>query len=207
MTARLQKQRGSDHLKDSDPYGSDTYRGKTFETRYPNIALSSSTAPVTDRGRTPRSGTISSNHSVQSGRSGHSVHPFASARSPSPSSRPILEEPLAISKDRRKASLPLHSAYSHPNLADAYKMASPPTHQVAIVSSEEISHDEETCPVCCESLSFTFRLPGEKPHVQPECGHALHYVRDICLDVHTLIRNRNASSPYTEKSRGKDQGS
>ncbi|KAH9976231.1 Pleckstrin homology domain-containing protein [Lactifluus volemus] len=30
------------------------------------------------------------------------------------------------------------------------------------------------CPVCLEPLSFSFRLPGEKPHIVPECGHALH---------------------------------
>ncbi|KAI9636770.1 pleckstrin domain-containing protein [Dioszegia hungarica] len=34
--------------------------------------------------------------------------------------------------------------------------------------------DEEKCPICVESLSFSYRLPGEKPHVVPECGHALH---------------------------------
>jgi hypothetical protein len=31
-----------------------------------------------------------------------------------------------------------------------------------------------------ESLSFTFRLPGEKPHIVPECGHALHEVSQAC---------------------------
>lgn len=34
--------------------------------------------------------------------------------------------------------------------------------------------DEGECPVCLEPLSFSFRLPGEKPHIVPECGHALH---------------------------------
>ncbi|EIW66102.1 hypothetical protein TREMEDRAFT_35617 [Tremella mesenterica DSM 1558] len=42
-----------------------------------------------------------------------------------------------------------------------------------VVSSEEV--DEETCPVCVESLSFTFRLPGEKAPIVPECGHSLHH--------------------------------
>lgn len=37
--------------------------------------------------------------------------------------------------------------------------------------------DEAECPVCLEPLSFSFRLPGEKPHISPECGHALHEVR------------------------------
>ncbi|KAK0188978.1 Pleckstrin homology domain-containing protein [Armillaria mellea] len=42
-----------------------------------------------------------------------------------------------------------------------------------VVSSHD-SDDEEDCPVCLEPLSFSFRLPGEKPHIVPECGHALH---------------------------------
>jgi hypothetical protein len=36
--------------------------------------------------------------------------------------------------------------------------------------------DDGECPVCLEPLSFSFKLPGEKPHVVPECGHALHEV-------------------------------
>jgi hypothetical protein len=44
-----------------------------------------------------------------------------------------------------------------------------------VVSNKEV-HEEEDCPVCLEPLSFSFRLPGEKPHIVPECGHALHEV-------------------------------
>lgn len=43
------------------------------------------------------------------------------------------------------------------------------------MSSHDLD-DEAECPVCLEPLSFSFRLPGEKPHVVPECGHALHEV-------------------------------
>ncbi|KAI0002142.1 Pleckstrin homology domain-containing protein [Russula compacta] len=43
-----------------------------------------------------------------------------------------------------------------------------------VVSSHSSSEEEEECPVCLEPLSFSFRLPGEKPHIVPECGHALH---------------------------------
>ncbi|KAJ7115992.1 Pleckstrin homology domain-containing protein [Mycena epipterygia] len=43
-----------------------------------------------------------------------------------------------------------------------------------VVSNQENPEDEEECPVCLEPLSFSFRLPGEKPHIVPECGHALH---------------------------------
>jgi len=46
-----------------------------------------------------------------------------------------------------------------------------------VVSSQDVVEDEEDCPVCLEPLSFSFRLPGEKPHIVPECGHALHEVR------------------------------
>ncbi|KAJ7180680.1 Pleckstrin homology domain-containing protein [Mycena filopes] len=43
-----------------------------------------------------------------------------------------------------------------------------------VVSNQENPDEEEECPVCLEPLSFSFRLPGEKPHIVPECGHALH---------------------------------
>ncbi|KDQ26693.1 hypothetical protein PLEOSDRAFT_1077555 [Pleurotus ostreatus PC15] len=43
-----------------------------------------------------------------------------------------------------------------------------------VVSNHDNAEDEEECPVCLEPLSFSFRLPGEKPHIVPECGHALH---------------------------------
>lgn len=43
-----------------------------------------------------------------------------------------------------------------------------------VVSNTVGIEDEEDCPVCLEPLSFSFRLPGEKPHIVPECGHALH---------------------------------
>lgn len=50
-----------------------------------------------------------------------------------------------------------------------------------VVSSRDSTEDEEECPVCLEPLSFSFRLPGEKPHIVPECGHALHEVRFVFL--------------------------
>ncbi|KIJ55641.1 hypothetical protein M422DRAFT_57963 [Sphaerobolus stellatus SS14] len=43
-----------------------------------------------------------------------------------------------------------------------------------VVSSRDPDDAEAECPVCLEPLSFSFRLPGEKPHIVPECGHALH---------------------------------
>ncbi|KAH8833007.1 Pleckstrin homology domain-containing protein [Flagelloscypha sp. PMI_526] len=50
----------------------------------------------------------------------------------------------------------------------------PPLPVVRNTHASEIQDDEAECPVCLEPLSFSFRLPGEKPHISPECGHALH---------------------------------
>lgn len=50
-----------------------------------------------------------------------------------------------------------------------------------VVSSRSSIDLEDECPVCLEPLSFSFRLPGEKPHIVPECGHSLHEVRPSCL--------------------------
>jgi hypothetical protein len=52
-----------------------------------------------------------------------------------------------------------------------------------VVSSHDSTEDEEDCPVCLEPLSFSFRLPGEKPHIVPECGHALHEVGRFYLSL------------------------
>ncbi|TIB78870.1 hypothetical protein E3Q22_02420 [Wallemia mellicola] len=46
-----------------------------------------------------------------------------------------------------------------------------PTSNAVLADEEE---DCDNCPVCLEPLSFSFRLPGEKPHIVPVCGHALH---------------------------------
>jgi hypothetical protein len=48
-----------------------------------------------------------------------------------------------------------------------------------VVSDHNSVTDKEECPVCLESLTFSFRLPGEKAPIVPECGHALHEVRSI----------------------------
>ena len=129
-----------------------------------------SSAPI-NRVRANRADTISSNHSTRSGKSNKSVHPFANAvvrpTSPPPSV-PLQRDPSLLG-----ASHQLISSKSQPNLADAYRVPTMAAQQV--VSSEAV--DEETCPVCVESLSFTFRLPGEKPPIVPECGHSLHEVR------------------------------
>ncbi|KAG8963608.1 hypothetical protein FRC03_002803 [Tulasnella sp. 419] len=66
------------------------------------------------------------------------------------------------------------SKYGSPMTANHHPYASNPPAPVPIVASHDATEDEEDCPVCLESLSFSFRLPGEKPHIVPECGHALH---------------------------------
>lgn len=71
--------------------------------------------------------------------------------------------------------LPLQSSRSFPSLYEDKKMVTivPIVQQVALVAAEE-DVEEESCPVCCESLKN--RLPGEKPHIVPDCGHDLHEV-------------------------------
>ena len=143
--------------------------------------------------RPGRSGTISSQASAHSAKSTKSVHPFASAIN-----RPTSPPPLPRSKLQppKPKSPHLHEAFTMQQVHLA------PVHQVTLSSTDD-KDDEEKCPVCCESLSFTFRLPGEKPHVVPECGHALHEVSpqarsDIgdCLLKRTLTGSRNASARY-----------
>lgn len=137
-------------------------------SRYPNLHNQPSIASLdrahsTQQNRSRRSGTVSSQS--ESVRSGKSVHPFASAVIRSSSPPPLPSAGRATIANSR----------SHPNLVEAYTMSSAPAHQVTLASTEN-KDDEDSCPICCESLSFTFRLPGEKPHVVPECGHALHEV-------------------------------
>ena len=72
------------------------------------------------------------------------------------------------SGDLSDSSQITHS-YSHPYpLNDSPRMPK--------MSSRDATEEEAECPVCLEPLSFSFRLPGEKPHIVPECGHALHEV-------------------------------
>ena len=59
-----------------------------------------------------------------------------------------------------------------------------------VVSSHDSSEEEEECPVCLEPLSFSFRLPGEKPHIVPECGHALHEVSACHISLPLLVYGR-----------------
>jgi len=78
------------------------------------------------------------------------------------------------------------STYSHSYpLNDTPKMPKAP--------SRDVTEEEAECPVCLEPLSFSYRLPGEKPHIVPECGHALHEVP--LLSVSQYLRAKY-SPPY-----------
>ena len=82
----------------------------------------------------------------------------------------------------------LRSAYSASSSSSENYPPNPPSHPYStmnlaplpVVSNHDATEDEEECPVCLEPLSFSFRLPGEKPHIVPECGHALHEVSRSC---------------------------
>ena len=68
---------------------------------------------------------------------------------------------------------PVHDNWRQPSSDNNHPYAVIPPGAVPVVSSHTEDVEDE-CPVCLEPLSFSFRLPGEKPHVVPECGHALH---------------------------------
>ncbi|TDL23904.1 hypothetical protein BD410DRAFT_814169 [Rickenella mellea] len=69
-----------------------------------------------------------------------------------------------------------------------------------VVSSRDHADDEEECPVCLEPLSFSFRLPGEKPHIVPECGHALHEACFTAVYGPPPGQNRGAAAVLPRKS-------
>lgn len=94
----------------------------------------------------------------------------------------------------------LHSSYAavssarpqpQPPQTHEYRPLHPYAAMVAaplpVVSSRDAMDNEDDCPVCLEPLSFSFRLPGEKPHIVPECGHALHEVSSRLLSILSSI--------------------
>lgn len=125
--------------------------------RSPNPHVSSSSSLAVRAkdffsGRRPAA-RVASNSSLHSSYSSKSARALAAARS-----QEHLPPP----------ALPRQNSEAHPYAA---MVASP----VPVVSSHS-AEDEKECPVCLEPLSFSFRLPGEKPHIVPDCGHALHEV-------------------------------
>jgi hypothetical protein len=100
---------------------------------------------------------------------------------PRPSSASSLVPPSLSYSNRSTPTL------SHPFALMAHA-------PLPVVSSHDSTEDEEDCPVCLEPLSFSFRLPGEKPHIVPECGHALHEVCFFHLSSPCLVRSCSPGS-------------
>jgi hypothetical protein len=75
--------------------------------------------------------------------------------------------------DQSMSSPSAATDYSHKN--DSVDTAYQPAlaYQSQDVNRTRMDVDETCCPVCLELLSF--RLAGEKSHVTPTCGHALHH--------------------------------
>lgn len=115
-----------------------------------------------------RAGTISSQYS---GISDRSAHPFAAS-----ASRSIERNMSGLLSAQTPA---LQSSRSSPNLRAMAKEGALAKHQVTLADSSD--EDDDKCPVCIESLNASFKLPGEKPHIVPECGHALHEVSFLRL--------------------------
>lgn len=86
----------------------------------------------------------------------------------------------ALAAARSQEHLPVPPSQPPPvprPAADVHPYAAMVASPVPVVSSHD-AEDEKECPVCLEPLSFSFRLPGEKPHIVPDCGHALH---EVCV--------------------------
>lgn len=103
--------------------------------------------------------------------------------SPTPPLTPTYITPRLAPKPPRAKPPSLHSAYSASS-SDTHSTIHPYSSihmaPLPVVSNHSTPDDDDECPVCLEPLSFSFRLPGEKPHIVPECGHALHEVCSPC---------------------------
>ncbi len=119
-------------------------------------------------------------------------HPPLTPTFTSPRLAPIPPKPSSIrsfnsfaSSIFRKQQQPRASSLRSTNSEDtlpSHPFSAMHLAPLPVVSNHD-SDDEEDCPVCLEPLSFSFRLPGEKPHIVPECGHALHEVFGFFLSV------------------------
>jgi len=116
---------------------------------------------------------------------------------PTPPLTPTYTKPRLAPKPPPSSTSPFKSGFNSvfrkpakpPSINSAYSASSSseihPSHPYSaqnmpplpVVSNHSAPDDDDECPVCLEPLSFSFRLPGEKPHIVPECGHALHEVR------------------------------
>jgi hypothetical protein len=108
-----------------------------------------------------------------------------------PSSAASFRSVYTAASDTQRSTLTLRTQDFHPHPFAAMAHAPLP-----VVSSHDSSEEEEECPVCLEPLSFSFRLPGEKPHIVPECGHALHEVSSFPISPPFLVYGRLNSVSY-----------
>lgn len=152
--------------------------------------------------RIPNSQSSVSAHHAQGHHSQHQL-PLPAPRESAPKQSSLTASLKAVfhrTPSRVPSYNSLHSSYSaassrkhaQPAAQDDFRPSHPFANMVTaplpVVSSHDASDEEEECPVCLEPLSFSFRLPGEKPHIVPECGHALHEVRSLILSVIPLCR-------------------
>ncbi|KAJ7066633.1 Pleckstrin homology domain-containing protein [Mycena amicta] len=104
---------------------------------------------------------------------GHQVPPTPSFISPRPAPKPSSGFSLSAVFSRSRAPS-LRSVYSTSTTTSSNSQSHPYSmHAAAPLPVVSSRHDEEpACPICLESLQL--RIAGEKPHIVPECGHALH---------------------------------
>ncbi|KAF9054534.1 Pleckstrin homology domain-containing protein [Panaeolus papilionaceus] len=106
--------------------------------------------------------------------------PRTAPKPPSSPNKPSFKQGFQSVFRKQNKPPSVHSAYSasttttntsSENHTASHPYSMPP---LPVVSTHTAVDDDDECPVCLEPLSFSFRLPGEKPHIVPECGHALH---------------------------------
>jgi hypothetical protein len=89
----------------------------------------------------------------------------------------------SVTSTNHRSSFHIQDLHTHPFATMVHA-------PLPVVSSHDSSEEEEECPVCLEPLSFSFRLPGEKPHIVPECGHALHEVSTFHISLYLSRHGR-----------------
>lgn len=89
-----------------------------------------------------------------------------------PSTSSLKSGISAVFRSKRRAPSSKNNLSSSSSDSQFLQVMAP----LPVVSAHSPPDDGNECPVCLEPLSFSFRLPGEKPHIVPECGHALHEV-------------------------------
>ena len=122
----------------------------------------------------------SSIRSVFSEKKRHKAPPLNSLGSPASASALSLRS-ADLSDPSRSLPLPRHDTYHMPSMPPR----DPPDEEA----------ESPVCPVCLEPLSFSFRLPGEKPHIVPECGHALHEVLPLLPPIFSCTADRSSYPP------------